>query len=152
MCNFTWQYGLSILLLCLILSLSPHPIFAADMNGVISPDCDMDKGPCSKKIGNAEVILDIQPKPVSAMRELMVYVSLKDAGVYEKLKVKFSMPGMHMGRNEVILVRTNDGRYAGKGIIPRCPSGKKLWRATVEIPTQKSTKTEKIDFLFNITY
>ena len=112
----------------------------------------MDKGPCSKKIGNAEVILDIYPKPVSAMRELMVYASLKGAGIYEKLKVEFDMPGMYMGRNEVILVRTKDGRYAGKGIIPRCPSGKKLWRATVEIPEQKSPKTKKIEFLFNVTY
>lgn len=110
-------------------------------------DCDIDKGACSRMLGNAMVIFDIQPKPVKAMRELNVDVLLKGMNGHEMLRLNFDMPGMYMGKNEVILKRVADGKYTGKGVIPRCPSGKRLWRATVEIPD-----TGKAEFIFNVNY
>ncbi|MDO8723876.1 MAG: FixH family protein [Syntrophales bacterium] len=107
--------------------------------------CEIDKGPCSKKYGEQEVILDIDPRPVRAMKELVFTVSLKQ-GNYENLLMALDMPGMHMGRNEVVLKKT-DARYTGKGVIPRCASGMKQWRANINIP-----ETGKVDFLFNVSY
>jgi hypothetical protein len=41
---------------------------------------------------------------------------------------------MYMGRNEVVLKQVPDGSFIGSGIIPRCPTGKKLWQADIAIP------------------
>ena len=109
------------------------------------PVCEIDKGPCSKKYGEQEVILDINPRPVRAMKELVFTVSLKQ-GNYENLLMALDMPGMHMGRNEVALKKAAAG-YTGKGVIPRCASGITQWRATINIP-----ETGKVDFLFNVSY
>lgn len=109
------------------------------------PDCAVDEGPCVKKSGNTEVIFDITPKPVKAMEELMFKVSLKGAAP-ERLILDLSMPGMHMGKNEVVLKKTADGIYTGKGVIPKCPSGKKLWRAKI-INNDKTIA----EFLFNVS-
>jgi hypothetical protein len=44
------------------------------------------------------------------------------------------MPGMYMGRNEVILKKSPTGAFTGRGIIPRCPAGKTLWQADITLP------------------
>ncbi len=109
------------------------------------PDCDIDKGPCTKRIDNIEIALDINPKPVEAMKELSFTVNLRGSSGHEKLIIDLDMPGMYMGENRVLLKRSADGEFTGIGVIPRCPSGKRLWRATIEIPD-----IGKVDFLFNV--
>jgi hypothetical protein len=49
----------------------------------------------------------------------------------ETLQLDLSMPGMRMGPNRVELRRAGDGSYEGKGVIVKCPSGRKLWKAAV---------------------
>jgi hypothetical protein len=109
------------------------------------PDCDIDRGPCTKRIDNIEIALDINPKPVKAMKELSFTVNLRGSSGHEKLIIDLDMPGMYMGENRVLLKRSDDGEFTGIGVIPRCPGGKRLWRATIEIPD-----IGKVDFLFNV--
>lgn len=109
--------------------------------------CDLLKGPCKKKAGDIEISLDISPKPVKAMERLLFSVSVKGGHTGETLFLDLAMPGMYMGNNRVFLKKAGDGKYYGKGIIPRCPTGKPLWSATIEL----SGKT-KVEFPFDVLY
>lgn len=97
-------------------------------------DCDVDRGPCVAVTGRTEVTLDISPKPVKAMKELFFVVTVRGANVRGPLLLELSMPGMYMGRNEVALKRSPEGSFSGRGVIPRCPTGGKLWQADLTIP------------------
>jgi hypothetical protein len=142
---------LQLHLLCAIVLLSHHPpaAHASTTNPSLAQECEINAGPCSKKSGDAQVLLDIQPKPVKAMGELTFTVTVKGMKDYESLKLDLKMPGMYMGTNEVTLVKTGAGRYTGRGIIPRCHSGKRLWSATVVMPGHNPPETS---FLFNVLY
>lgn len=105
------------------------------------PDCMPEMGAC---IQNG-LSFSISPSPVRAMRELMISVGLLpldgdmagasgELSVMSELIVEFTMPGMKMGENRVRLKRNAHGIYEGKGILPRCPSGQRLWRAAVLAP------------------
>lgn len=103
---------------------------------VICPaaECDVSHGACIAMSGNTLVTLDISPKPVKAMKELFFSVTIKGTKIKTPLLLVLSMPGMYMGRNEVALKQDTDGSFIGRGIIPRCPAGKKLWQADIAIP------------------
>jgi hypothetical protein len=47
------------------------------------------------------------------------------------LTLDLSMPGMYMGKNQVVLQRKSTCTWEGKGVIVRCMSGRKLWQATI---------------------
>ncbi len=99
-----------------------------------APDCLIDQGPCTSTVAGRQVVFDISPKPVRFMKELAFTVTVDGRKTAPTVLLDLTMPGMYMGINQVILKRTADGPYSGKGIIPRCPSGKKLWRAEVSLP------------------
>ncbi len=113
------------------------------------PGCEIDKGTCSAKAGNAEVILEVTPRPVRAMKELSftIVVRRSRAALPGVLTLDLAMPGMYMGNNRVLLRRTAEGTYEGKGVIPRCPSGGRLWKAAVDIPKEGGAA-----FTFNVSY
>lgn len=113
----------------------------------LSPDCDIDSGPCIKSYGGNEIDFDIEPRPVKAMESLYFRVKLKNHENPRSIIIDLSMPKMSMGYNQVLLEKTGMDTYEGRGIIPVCPSGKKLWRASVII----NDKVEGI-FLFNVHY
>jgi hypothetical protein len=85
-------------------------------------------------IAGQEVLLSITPWPPRAMREVDFTVSLPGYAGGASPYVDLSMEGMEMGRNRVDLFRGADGRYSGTGVIVRCPSGKRDWKATVTAP------------------
>ncbi len=58
-----------------------------------------------------------------------------------------TMPGMYMGKNTPLMKHVAGGRYEGTGVIMRCPSGKKLWRATVSVTAKKKPGAA---FLFEV--
>jgi hypothetical protein len=100
--------------------------------------CSIDAGPCTAKTADNSIkaILDITPKPVTAMRELSFTVTLKDKRgplTNADVTIDLSMPGMYMGNNVIKLTAQDSGVYQGQGVIVRCPSGKKLWQATLNI-------------------
>jgi hypothetical protein len=116
-------------------------------------DCDINAGPCTKTIehDNIQVILDINPKPVSPMTELHFSVILKEgerAVTDAKVGLDLTMPGMFMGGNRPVLSHVIAGRYEGKGVIPVCPHGGELWKA--EVTVERDGRSATVSYLFEV--
>lgn len=105
-------------------------IFPYGVSTAQEPDCDIQEGPCVSESGGLRIVFDALPKPVRSMQELTFRVEAEGLHT-ETLLLDLSMPGMRMGPNRVELRRAGDGSYEGKGVIVKCPSGRKLWKATV---------------------
>lgn len=112
-----------------------------------TPDCGIHASSCTKTIGNYSVELDIHPKPVTAMQDLTFRVSVTGDAISQTPYIDLGMPGMHMGPNRVDLKPSTAMSYEGQGVIVRCPSGKRIWRATVTLPS-----IGKVDFTFDVVY
>jgi hypothetical protein len=109
--------------------------------------CDAGAAPCTQPLGGGgTVTLDVGPRPVRTMVELTVTVRLSPPsprgpspvaeggrGEGARVTVSFSMPGMEMGRNEIRLAPSGDGRFSGTGVLVRCPSGRRDWAAEVRV-------------------
>jgi hypothetical protein len=54
---------------------------------------------------------------------------------------------MDMGSNRVELRAVKDSMYEGQGIIVRCPSGRRTWKATVTLPG-----AGQAEFVFDVIY
>jgi hypothetical protein len=109
-------------------------------------ECNIHQGPCTVMAGNRSVTLNIEPKPVSAMKELTFSVTVSPCNkLPDTLLLDLSMPGMQMGNNQVTLVKKNACLYEGKGIIVRCMSGRTLWQVTV-----LSDELKNPAFTFNV--
>ena len=136
---FTWLLGLVFLALCSSASV-------ADTKTMVV-DCDVHKGPCSATLSGAEVILDINPKPVRAMQDLTFVVTLTEATAAASLQLDLGMPGMQMGRNRVILKPAGKSVFSGNGVIVRCPSGRRTWKANLMVPEKGA-----VEFIFDVIY
>jgi hypothetical protein len=114
--------------------------------------CDIQRGSCLIETGDGMTIeFDIQPKPVAAMSDLTFIVNLSRGGLpvtEASIALDLSMPGMFMGKNRPVLKQVYDGRYEGKGIITRCPSGSKTWQA--EVTVEHAGKTAVANFVFEV--
>mgnify|MGYP005866869899 CR=1 FL=1 len=111
------------------------------------PNCAIHEQSCRQEIGDRVVELDITPKPVAAMAELTFRISVSGESLSAAPVIDLGMPGMHMGPNRVNLEKVEDATYEGKGVIVRCPSGKRIWRATVTIP-----EAGQAEFIFDVIY
>ncbi len=101
---------------------------------------------CTITAGQHTVTLNIEPKPVSAMKELTFSVRVTPCDkLPQTLLLDLSMPGMTMGKNQVTLVRKSECIYEGKGIIVRCMSGRTLWQVTI-----LSDELQNPAFTFNV--
>jgi hypothetical protein len=58
------------------------------------------------------------------------------------------MPGMFMGENRIVLHHKENGKYKGRGVIPRCPSGRKIWKAEIEI--KRKGKVASVSYVFEV--
>jgi hypothetical protein len=96
--------------------------------------CDIHHGPCTQVIGGTEVSLEITPRPVKAMEELHFKVVVRGGQLSHPPFVDLDMPGMFMGPNVVRLKATSLDTYEGRGLIVKCMSGRRDWRATVSLP------------------
>lgn len=120
---------------------------ATSATGDSSPDssgadstCDLHAGACSLAVGDLIVTLAITPRPIRAMTDLYFHVSV--IGDFDGTPyIDLDMVAMHMGRNRVRLA-SDDGESArdavrafrGTGVVVKCPSGKRAWKATVVLP------------------
>lgn len=102
------------------------------------PDCAISAGPCVRPAGPSGVrlALEIAPRPVRAMADLeftasVVPASAAPAGSAARLEL--SMPGMYMGESRVALAPDGEGRFRGRGVVVRCPSGRRTWSAEVRV-------------------
>ena len=110
-------------------------------------NCDVHKGTCTQNLQGTDVILDISPKPVKAMTDLKFTITLDGKQGVSEPFIDLGMPGMKMGPNRVLLKSNGKGVYSGTGTIVRCPSGKRIWKATVTVPSMGS-----VEFIFDVIY
>ena len=119
----------------------------ADRTQVSLVDCDIQTGPCVKTVEGVEVRLDITPRPVEAMKDLTFRVGLKNGLLESDPYIDLGMPAMEMGPNRVSLKPVDPATYEGKGVIVRCKSGKRTWRATVTLPG-----LGRAEYIFDVVY
>ena len=118
---------------------------AADFPKMIN--CDIHHGTCTQKLQGTDIILDISPKPVKAMTDLKFTITRTGKQGASEPFIDLGMPGMEMGPNRVLLKPNGKGVYYGIGTIVRCPSGKRIWKATVTIPDMGA-----VEFIFDVIY
>ena len=123
--------------------LAPGPALAAES----TVNCDAHKGMCSQSSGDLTVSLEIVPRPVKAMQDLVFKVSIEGSSPAKHPHIDLGMPAMKMGPNQVWLKPTGPGTYEGTGVIVRCPSGKRTWFANVIVPGSGEVK-----FIFDVIY
>lgn len=121
--------------------------FAPAMAADTMINCDAHKGVCSQSSGNLTVSLEITPRPVKAMQDLVFKVSIQGASPTEPPRIDLGMPAMKMGPNQVVLKPTGSGKYEGSGVIVRCASGKRTWFANIIVPGSGEAK-----FIFDVIY
>lgn len=124
-----------------------HPAVGSGERESHRVDCDIHAGPCRAVMKDTEVSLEISPRPVKAMQELTFTVSFAGKAPGADPYIDLGMPGMNMGRNRVILKPAGESVFEGQGVIVRCPSGRRTWKATVTAPNLGS-----VEFVFDVIY
>jgi hypothetical protein len=132
----------------LVYSLAVYAATAADKYRKMV-NCDAHSGTCKQRLNELDVILEISPRPVKAMQDLQFNLTLSGRKQLPTTTpyIDLGMPGMNMGPNRIILKPVGQGMYAGQGIIVRCPSGRRIWQATVTVPDIGAVK-----FIFDVIY
>lgn len=100
--------------------------------GTGAVSCDIDAGPCIATVADGGTVsFEITPRPVRTMKDLLFTLRFdaRSDPAAEEVLLHLDMPGMYMGENRVRLRRAKEGVYSGAGIIVRCPSGRRIWRA-----------------------
>jgi len=135
-------------LLTVFLLAAPGRIAAGDKYQEMI-NCDLHQGICTQSLAGYTVTLAVTPRPVKAMQDLLFQVRLsgKLPSSIKPPYIDLKMPGMNMGPNRVQLKSTGNATYEGRGVIVRCPSGRRTWQAAVTIPTAGQT-----DFIFDVIY
>lgn len=115
----------------------------------VSPPCDLGDGACTLSAASYEVTLELAPRPLRTMTELAVAARVRgpDGGPAggRTVTVHFQMRGMEMGENRSELAEAAPGRYAGKAVLVRCPSGRRDWTAAVVVGGQAATVVTKFE-------
>jgi nitrogen fixation protein FixH len=110
---------------------------------VAAAACDLGASACTRVLpGGDEVTLELGPRPLKMMTDLAAVVTVRRgaaAAEPDGITLSFEMPGMRMGKNEVRLARAGAGRFEGKAVLVRCPSGRKDWIATVALARAGAT-------------
>jgi len=140
--------GIMVLLATLFLLTAAGPIGAGDKYQEMI-NCDLHRGACTQNLEGATITLTVTPRPVKAMQDLLFQVRLsgKLPEVTQLPYIDLGMPGMNMGPNRVQLKSAGKAVYEGRGVIVRCPSGRRTWQATVTVPDLGQT-----DFIFDVIY
>ena len=98
--------------------------------------CDVGAKACASDVGDLRIVLDLAPRPPLPLKEVEAAVGLTRGGAPlagADVAVDLSMPGMFMGENRIALRADGQGRYAGKGALLRCASGRRDWVAEVVV-------------------
>lgn len=112
-------------------------------------NCDLHAGPCTQAFSENSVTLEVTPRPVKAMQDLLFKVTLAEKLSQTPIApyIDLGMPGMNMGPNRVQLKPAGNATYEGHGVIVRCPSGRRTWQAMVIIPG-----AGQVSFIFDVIY
>jgi nitrogen fixation protein FixH len=107
--------------------------------GGASSACDLAAAPCTRALAGGRILtLDLAPRPLEPFTDVAVTADLRDAAGRPldgaDVAVSFAMPAMFMGENRAVLEPASSaGRYAGKAVLVRCPSGRQDWRAEASV-------------------
>ena len=123
------------------------PVQGAEGDHSALVNCDIQHTSCTQELSDTQVVLDISPKPVKAMSDLKFRIILTGKQPVAPPYIDLGMPGMKMGPNRVPLKSVGNGVHEGTGIIVRCPSGKKVWKAMVTVPNMGTA-----EFIFDVIY
>ena len=148
--EFSMRVNLKTRLFIAVLTLITLPLFPWACSAATKAqrvECDVHAGPCSAVLSGCELRLDISPKPVKAMQDLTFTVTLTGEKPGASPYVDLGMVGMNMGRNRVALKPVGEFVFRGNGVIVRCPSGRRTWKAKVTLPDRGS-----VEFIFNVIY
>ena len=137
----------TVSLILFITLVSSSAVIAQEKEGQQPGECDVHHTSCTKPLPGCDVTLDITPKPVKAMKALTFRVALSGKKPSALPFIDLGMPGMDMGRNRVQLKPVGEGTYEGSGIIVRCPSGRRTWKAVVTLPDMGT-----VEFVFDVIY
>lgn len=140
------KVGLLISMLSLMLS-AFCPAASSGKGKLRQVACDVHAGPCSAILSGTKVSLDIRPKPVKAMQDLTFTVTLAGKKTVADPYIDLGMPGMNMGRNRIILKPVGESVFQGNGVIVRCPSGRRMWKARVTV-----SEIGSVEFIFDVIY
>ena len=112
-------------------------------------NCDLHQGACTQNLSGSMITLAVTPRPVKAMQDLLFRVRFRGNLLpnAELPYIDLGMPGMQMGPNRVELKPVGNDIFEGRGVIVRCPSGRRTWRATVTVPD-----FGQADFIFDVIY
>jgi len=112
-------------------------------------NCNLHQGACTQNLSGSMITLAVTPRPVRAMQDLLFQVTFSGKlPPNAKLPyIDLGMPGMKMGPNRVKLKSAGNVTYEGRGVIVKCPSGRRTWRATVTVPD-----FGEADFIFDVIY
>jgi len=119
----------------------------AEMKSKDLKNCNIQEGSCTLDLSGHKVTLDILPKPVTAMKDLTFRVTLTGVQLSSLPYIDLGMPGMKMGPNRVVLKEVGEGIYEGVGVIVRCSSGLRTWRATITF-----SDLGEVKFIFDVIY
>jgi hypothetical protein len=149
-----WKHRKVLLFFFLLAAWPFSEAIAAGETPTTLNNCDIQLGPCTKTREGLAVTLDIFPKPVKAMKELTFRLTMTGRELSDNPHIDLSMPGMAMGPNRVLMKRVEDNMkrvedntYEGQGVIVKCPSGRRTWKATVSLPD-----AGVMDFVFDVLY
>ncbi len=113
------------MLISVLCPASANAVTNAESNSILN-------GPCTKEISGRKITFDILPKPVRHMADLTFRVTITPCtAIPSTLLLDLTMPGMYMGKNQVVLTQKGPCIWEGKGVIVSCMSGRKHWRATI---------------------
>lgn len=112
-------------------------------------NCDLHDSACVQRVGDTDITLEVSPRPVEAMKDLVFKVTLSSSDKVPSAAphIDLNMPKMNMGKNQVKMNTVGPNVYEGNGVIVRCASGHRVWRATVTVPD-----LGKADFVFDVIY
>ena len=95
--------------------------------------CDAARAPCALSGTGLDVHLAVGPD-AAPMRPFPLQVQARLAdGRIAGISARFEMRGMNMGLNRYRLRRGDDGTWRAEVILPVCVSGRRDWRALLEV-------------------
>ncbi len=117
---------------------------SSDINNV----CDFRDGSCTRMVDSLKVTISVEPAPPVPMKETVFIVKIEGKEILsENLIMNLTMPGMYMGKNQIVLRRVAANFFMGSGVIPVCPEGGTFWNAEVFL-----SPGETVRFGFNVKY
>jgi len=122
--------GLALAIALLLAACDPSPAPAARLWS--PPDCDPRAGLCRAQGAGHSISLGLPGPAPQPLEPFTVTVTLAGLAASEVL-VQFQMEAMDMGRNRFRLAQVAAGHWQGEVMLPVCWSGRRDWRATVQV-------------------